>query len=71
MSQDGWKKVFAGITTPEEVWRVTQVAGDMPTFIYKAKRGPENLETGEVIAVHLRRSGLRNSNYGVKPHYDC
>ena len=26
MSQDGWEKVFAGITTPEEVQRVTQVA---------------------------------------------
>ena len=26
MSQDGWEKVFAGITTPEEVRRVTQVA---------------------------------------------
>ncbi len=26
MVQDGWEKVFAGITTPEEVRRVTQVA---------------------------------------------
>ncbi|OGX29639.1 MAG: hypothetical protein A2705_01660 [Omnitrophica WOR_2 bacterium RIFCSPHIGHO2_01_FULL_52_10] len=26
MSQDGWEKVFAGVTTPEEVQRVTQVA---------------------------------------------
>lgn len=26
MVQDGWEKVFAGITTPEEVQRVTQVA---------------------------------------------
>ena len=26
MAQDGWEKVFAGITTPEEVQRVTQVA---------------------------------------------
>ena len=26
MSHDGWEKVFAGITTPEEVQRVTQVA---------------------------------------------
>ena len=25
LSQSGWEKVFAGITTPEEVHRVTQV----------------------------------------------
>lgn len=27
MAHDGWEKVFAGITTPEEVHRVTQIVG--------------------------------------------
>ncbi len=27
MANDGWEKVFAGITTPEEVHRVTQIVG--------------------------------------------
>jgi type II secretory ATPase GspE/PulE/Tfp pilus assembly ATPase PilB-like protein len=27
LSQSGWEKVFAGVTTPEEVRRVTQIDG--------------------------------------------
>ena len=27
LKQDGWEKVLAGVTTPEEVLRVTQLEG--------------------------------------------
>ena len=39
----------------------------MPTFIYKAKRGPENLETGEVAAVHLDEAVTKLEAMGLSP----
>ena len=39
----------------------------MPTFIYKAKRGPENLETGEVTAVHPDEAVTKLEAMGLSP----
>src|SRR3989338_10133362 len=39
----------------------------MPTFIYKAKRGPENLETGEVAAVHRDEAVTKLEAMGLSP----
>lgn len=39
----------------------------MPTFIYKAKRGPEKLETGEIIAVHLDDAVTKLEAMGLSP----
>ena len=39
----------------------------MPTFIYKAKRGPEKLETGEVAAIHLDEAVTKLEAMGLSP----
>jgi type II secretory pathway component PulF len=39
----------------------------MPTFIYKAKRGPEKVETGEVVAVSLDDAVIQLEGMGLSP----
>ena len=39
----------------------------MPTFIYKAKRGPEKLETGEVVALNQDEALVKIEAMGLSP----